>query len=146
MCAVKRKMHYYLEKIIIFFCFKFVCNLFLLFLAKGKKLDATQEMFALGICNTIGAFVSSMPVTGSFTRSAVNNASGVRTTLAGIFTSGLLLLSIAFLTPSFYFVPKATLAAIIICAMIYLFDWGAFSVIWRTKSICVIPVCELSKV
>lgn len=91
-------------------------------------------MFALGICNTIGAFVSSMPVTGSFTRSAVNNASGVRTTLAGIFTSSLLLLSIAFLTPSFYYVPKATLAAIIICAMIYLFDWGAFTLIWRTKS------------
>lgn len=102
--------------------------------SKGRKLDATQEMLALGLCNTVGSFFGSMPVTGSFTRSAVNNASGVRTTLAGVFTSLLLLVAIAFLTPSFYYVPKSTLAAIIICAMFYLFDFGAFILLWRTNS------------
>lgn len=49
-------------------------------------MDATQEMIALGLGNMIGSFVRSMPVTGSFTRTAVNNASGVRTPAGGIFT------------------------------------------------------------
>lgn len=54
--------------------------------AKGKAVDATQEMIALGLSNIAGSFVRSMPVTGSFTRTAVNNASGVRTPAGGIFT------------------------------------------------------------
>jgi hypothetical protein len=54
--------------------------------AKGKFLDATQEMIALGVCNIFGSFVRSMPVTGSFTRTAVNHASAVKTPLGGIFT------------------------------------------------------------
>nr|CAD7431312.1 unnamed protein product [Timema monikensis] len=54
--------------------------------AKGKPLDATQEMIALGLSNILGSFIRSMPVTGSFTRTAVNNASGVRTQLGGLFT------------------------------------------------------------
>lgn len=57
-----------------------------LFKARGMPLDATQEMLSLGLCNAVGAFFHSMPVTGSFSRSAVNNASGVRTPLAGIYT------------------------------------------------------------
>nr|CAD7263012.1 unnamed protein product [Timema shepardi] len=51
-----------------------------------KSVDATQEMLALGLINVLGSFVGSMPVTGSFTRTAVNNASGVRTQLGGIIT------------------------------------------------------------
>jgi len=56
------------------------------FKAQGMPLDATQEMLTLGLCNVIGSFFQSMPVTGSFSRSAVNNASGVRTPLGGIYT------------------------------------------------------------
>lgn len=52
----------------------------------GKSLDATQEMLALGFSNVFGSLVQSMPVTGSFTRTAVNNSCGVRTTLGGLFT------------------------------------------------------------
>lgn len=52
-------------------------------------LDATQEMLTLGLCNVIGSFFHSMPVAGSFSRSAVNNASGVRTPLGGIYTGKL---------------------------------------------------------
>nr|CAD7198906.1 unnamed protein product [Timema douglasi] len=54
--------------------------------ANIKSVDATQEMLALGLINVLGSFVGSMPVTGSFTRTAVNNASGVRTQLGGIIT------------------------------------------------------------
>jgi sodium-independent sulfate anion transporter 11 len=107
--------------------------------SKGRAIDATQEMLALGLCNIMGSFVRSMPITGSFTRTAVNNASGVRTTLAGIFTSLMVLLAIAFLTPSFYYVPKATLASVIICAMFYLFDFDAFVVLWKSKKLDLVP-------
>ncbi|KAJ3644902.1 hypothetical protein Zmor_022601 [Zophobas morio] len=107
--------------------------------SKGKPLDASQEMLALGLCNILSSFVRSMPITGSFTRTAVNNASGVKTPLAGIFTSFMVLLAIAFLTPSFYYVPKATLASVVICAMFYLFDYDAFVVIWRSKKLDMVP-------
>ncbi len=49
-------------------------------------MDASQEMIALGISNVMGSFVSSYPVTGSLSRTVVNNASGVHTALGGIFT------------------------------------------------------------
>ena len=55
-------------------------------------MDASQEMFALGICNLAGSFVRSMPTTGSFSRTAVNFSSGVKTQAGGIYTGVLVLL------------------------------------------------------
>jgi len=52
-------------------------------------------MVALGMCNIMGSFVLSMPVTGSFTRTAVNNASGVKTPLGGAVTGALVLMALA---------------------------------------------------
>jgi Sulfate permease and related transporters (MFS superfamily) len=49
--------------------------------------DASQEMIALGMGNLAGSFINAMPVASSFSRSAVNNASGVQTTLGGLYTS-----------------------------------------------------------
>ena len=54
--------------------------------ANGAMLDATQEMITLGLCNIVGSFLLSMPISGSFTRSAVNNSSGVRTPFGGLYT------------------------------------------------------------
>lgn len=54
--------------------------------ARGRTLDATQEIIALGACNLFSAFFRSFPVNGSFTRSAVSDASGVRTPGAGFYT------------------------------------------------------------
>uniref|UniRef100_A0A182ITK8 SLC26A/SulP transporter domain-containing protein n=1 Tax=Anopheles atroparvus TaxID=41427 RepID=A0A182ITK8_ANOAO len=88
--------------------------------SKGKSIDATQEMIALGLSNIAGSFVSSMPVTGSFTRSAVNNNSGVRTPFGGIATGTLVLLALGLLTSTFYYIPKATLAGVIIAAMFFM--------------------------
>lgn len=59
-------------------------------IASGESVDATQELYTLGICNMMGSFVSSMPVTGSFSRSAVNHASGVRTPIGGLYTGMLM--------------------------------------------------------
>lgn len=110
----------------------FFCN----FVAKGRTIDATQEMLALGMCNLFGSFFQSMPVTGSITRTAVNNASGVRTTLSGIAKGALIILALEFLTNAFRFIPKATLAAVIICAMHAMVDVQEIKDIWRSKRIC----------
>ncbi|XP_076667301.1 sodium-independent sulfate anion transporter isoform X2 [Andrena cerasifolii] len=108
--------------------------------AKGKTVDANQEMLALGFCNIFGSFVRSMPATGSFTRTAVNNASGVKTPMGGVITGCLVLLACGLLTSTFEFIPKATLAAVIIVAMYYMFELRIFSVLWRTKKIDLIPL------
>ncbi|KAL0122519.1 hypothetical protein PUN28_007316 [Cardiocondyla obscurior] len=108
--------------------------------AKGKTVDANQEMLALGLCNICGSFVRSMPVTGSFTRTAVNNASGVKTPMGGVITGGLVLLACGLLTATFKFIPKATLAAVIIIAMFYMLELRIFIVLWRTKKIDLVPL------
>lgn len=82
----------------------------------------------------MGSCVRSMPVTGSFTRTAVNNASGVQTTLGGIVTGVMVLVSLIFLTDTFYYIPKPTLAAVVIAAMINLFEYEAIIFLWKTKS------------
>ncbi|KAG6803091.1 sodium-independent sulfate anion transporter isoform X1 [Apis mellifera caucasica] len=103
--------------------------------AMGKSLDATQEMFALGLCNMFASFVRSMPITGSFTRTAVNHSSGVKTTLGGLFTGCLVLLASSLLTSTFRFIPKATLAGVIMCSMYYMLDFKTYALIWRAKKI-----------
>ncbi|XP_026683139.1 sulfate transporter 4.1, chloroplastic-like [Diaphorina citri] len=54
--------------------------------SSGSPVDATQEMLTLSICNIFGSLACSMPTCGAFTRSAVANASGVRTTFASIYS------------------------------------------------------------
>jgi MFS superfamily sulfate permease-like transporter len=54
--------------------------------AKGKAVDASQEFFALGLCNILGSFVRSFPIAGSVSRTAVNHTSGVKTPLGGLLT------------------------------------------------------------
>uniref|UniRef100_A0A1A9VVK2 SLC26A/SulP transporter domain-containing protein n=1 Tax=Glossina austeni TaxID=7395 RepID=A0A1A9VVK2_GLOAU len=107
--------------------------------SKGRLVDATQEMIALGVSNIMGGFVSSMPITGSFTRTAINNSSGVKTPLGGAVTGTLVLMALAFLTKTFYYIPKATLAAIIIGAMIFMVEYDRVAEIWRSKKIDFIP-------
>lgn len=106
---------------------------------KGKIIDATQELIALGLGNIMGSLVSSMPVTGSFTRTAVNNASGAKTTTSTLITSLLLLLALGVLTGSFKYIPKSTLAAVVMVAMYYLCEFSIIPLMWRTKRLDLIP-------
>lgn len=105
----------------------------------GKPIDASQEMIALGICNVMGSFVSSMPTTGSFSRTAVNSASGVRTTFGGIFTGSLVILALAVLMPYCAYIPKASLAAVIITAVIFSVEYEVIRPMWKSKKIDLIP-------
>jgi len=108
----------------------------LLLSAKGKIVDASQEMIALGVSNILSSFFSSMPITGSFTRTAINNASGVKTPLGGAVTGAIVIMTLAFLTSTFAYIPKATLAAIIIAAMFFMVEYETIGEIWRAKSEC----------
>ncbi|KAK3877558.1 hypothetical protein Pcinc_017744 [Petrolisthes cinctipes] len=101
----------------------------------GKTIDATQEMLALGLCNIMGSFVQSYPVTGSFSRTAVNSTSGVKTPAGAIITGFLVVLALAFLTPYFKYIPKASLSAVIICAVIFMVEYEYVLPIWRVRRI-----------
>lgn len=83
-------------------------------------MDATQEMLTLGVCNIIGSCFKSMPTCGAFTRSAVSQASGVKSPLAGLYSALLTILALSVLTPYFYYIPKATLAAVLIIAVVFM--------------------------
>lgn len=91
-------------------------------------------MLALGACNMASSFVQSMPVTGALSRGAVNNASGVKTTFGGVYTGIIVLLSLRFFTPYFYYIPKASLAAVIIAAVVFMVEFHVVKPMWRTKS------------
>ena len=97
-------------------------------------MDASQEMVALGICNLLGSFVQSMPTTGSFSRTAVNSSSGVKTPMGGIYTGALVILCLAFLMPYCAFIPKASLSAVIMTAVIFSVEYEVVMPIWSSKS------------
>lgn len=61
-------------------------NEFFVVVVDDAPVEATQEMLTLGVCNIAGSFFSSMPTCGAFTRSAVSNASGVQTPMAGLYS------------------------------------------------------------
>lgn len=107
--------------------------------AEGKAIDATQEMLALGLCNIASSFVGSMPVTGALSRGAVNHASGVKTTFGGVYTGIIVIVALYLLTPYFSYIPKASLAAVIIAAVIFMVELHVIKPIWRTKKTDVIP-------
>ncbi|XP_066587801.1 sodium-independent sulfate anion transporter-like isoform X2 [Prorops nasuta] len=107
--------------------------------SRGQTLDATQEMLTLGLCNLVGSFFHSMPVTGSFSRSAVNNASGVRTPFGGLYTGILVLFSLSLLTPCFYYIPKATLSSVLICAVIFMMEISILKPMWKCSKRDLIP-------
>ncbi|XP_052664212.1 sodium-independent sulfate anion transporter isoform X3 [Harpia harpyja] len=96
---------------------------------------------AFGFANILGSFVSSYPITGSFGRTAVNAQSGVCTPAGGLVTGTLVLLSLAYLTSLFYYIPKAALAAVIISAVVPMFDAGIFRTLWRVKRLDLVPLC-----
>uniref|UniRef100_A0A8C2ZPG0 Sodium-independent sulfate anion transporter n=2 Tax=Cyclopterus lumpus TaxID=8103 RepID=A0A8C2ZPG0_CYCLU len=103
------------------------------------RIDANQELLAIGVTNIMGSFVSAYPVTGSFGRTAVNSQTGVCTPAGGIITSVVVLLSLAFLMPAFYYIPKAALAAVIICAVAPMADYRVVAKMWKIRKLDLLP-------
>jgi len=82
----------------------------------------SRELVALGFSNLAGSLFQGYPVTGGFSRTAVNAQAGAKTNLAALLTSVIIGVALLFLTPLFYFLPKAVLAAIIVTAVFGLID------------------------
>ncbi len=97
---------------------------------RRQTVDANQELLALGFANLGTAFTGGYPVTGGLSRSVVNFEAGARTGLASIFTALLVMLTVIFLTPLFYYLPNAILAAIILVAVTNLLDFGTLRTTW----------------
>lgn len=89
---------------------------------ENYKLDVNQELRALGLANAAAAFFSGCPVSGGFSRTAVNYEAGAKTPLASTVSAMLVLLTLLFLTPLFRYLPKAVLAAVVIVAVSSLID------------------------
>jgi len=95
-----------------------------------QRIDPDQELVALGAANIASATSGGFPVTGGFSRSVVNFDAGAETPAAGAFTAVGIALATLVLTPLIFFLPKATLAATIIVAVLSLVDLGALKRTW----------------
>lgn len=99
---------------------------------RNYKVDPNQELIALGSANLAGSLFQSFPTTGGFSRTAVNDQSGSNTTVSSVITAMIIALTVLFLTPLFYFLPKSVLAAIIMVAVAGLFDLKEMKHLWHT--------------
>lgn len=99
----------------------------------GQRLDPNQELVGQGLANMVGSTFLSYPVSGSFSRSAVNLQAGAKSSLASVFTTlgvGAVLL---FFTPLLYHLPQAVLAAVIMMAVVGLINFNGFVHAWRAQ-------------
>lgn len=97
---------------------------------KRQRIEPDQELIGLGTSNIAAAVTGGYPVTGGFARSVVNFDAGAETPAAGAFTAIGILLAALLLTPLLYFLPKATLAATIIVAVLSLVDFSLLKRAW----------------
>jgi len=94
-----------------------------------SRIDANRELLGLGASNFIAGLSGGYPVNGSMSRSTVGYAAGGKTPVVSLLTALLLALAAMFLTPYLKYLPKATLAALIMVACLSLFD---FKSMWQT--------------
>ena len=99
----------------------------------GQKIDANQELIGQGLANIFGSFGSSYSVSGSFSRSAVNLASGAVSGISSVITSVMVVITLLFFTPLLYHLPQATLAAVIMMAVIGLVNIKGFIHSWHAQ-------------
>ncbi|MBT8410807.1 MAG: STAS domain-containing protein, partial [Octadecabacter sp.] len=98
---------------------------------KRQRIDPDQELVGLGMANIGASLTGGFPVTGGFSRSVVNFDAGAETPAAGAFTAVGLIFAAVALTPLIYFLPKATLAATIIVAVLSLVDLHVLKRSWQ---------------
>lgn len=80
----------------------------------GERLDTNQELVGQGLANTVSSFFHGYPISGSFSRTAINVDAGARTSIAAVVTALVTVAALLFLTPLFHLLPRAVLAAIVI--------------------------------
>lgn len=100
----------------------------------GKEtINPNQELIAIGSANMVGSFFKSFPVTASFSRSAINYEAGAKTNLASLFSVIMVVVVLLFLTPLFFYLPKAVLASIIMVSVFGLIDVAYPKELWKHR-------------
>ena len=99
----------------------------------GQKINANQELIGQGLANIFGSMGSSYAVSGSFSRSAVNLSAGAVTGVSSVITSVMVVITLLFFTPLLYHLPQATLAAVIMMAVIGLVNIKGFVHAWHAQ-------------
>ena len=94
-------------------------------------LNASQELFANSCANFMAAISSSYPISGSYSRSSLNEASGARTPLSKIVTLLTIVLTLAVLTTSFQYIPYAVLSSIVWVSIWSLINFKDFWEAWK---------------
>ncbi|MBU3947346.1 MAG: STAS domain-containing protein [Proteobacteria bacterium] len=115
----------------------------------GQRLDPNQELVGQGLANILGSFSNGYPVSGSFSRSAVNLQAGAVTGLSSVFTSMTVLITLMFFTPLLYYLPQSVLAAVIMMAVMGLINVSGFihsmKAKWYDGTISIISfICTLA--
>ncbi len=103
--------------------------------SRAYKVLPNKELVALGLSNIVGSIFQAFPVAGGFSRSAVNFQSGANTPLAGVISAIIVLVTLLFLTPLFYFLPHAVLGAIILVAIASLIDLKYIISLWKDSKL-----------
>ncbi|MGB9130424.1 MAG: SulP family inorganic anion transporter [Thiobacillus sp.] len=98
-----------------------------------QRIDPNQELIGQGLSNMVGSFTQAFPVSGSFSRTAVNMNAGAKTGMASVITALIVLVALLFLTPLLYHLPQAVLAAIIIMAVVGLVNFKAVKHAWQAS-------------
>ena len=98
-----------------------------------ERIDPNQELIGQGMANVVGSFSQAFPVSGSFSRTAVNMNAGARTGMSSVITALIVLVALLFLTPLLYHLPQAVLAAIIIMAVVGLVNFKAVKHAWQAS-------------
>ncbi len=96
-----------------------------------QRIDPDQELIGQGLANIVGSFFQSFPVSGSFSRSAVNLASGAVSGLSSVIAGAIVLVTLLLFTPLLYHLPQAALAAIIMLAVANLVNFKAMQHAWQ---------------
>ncbi len=99
----------------------------------GEKWQQNQELIGQGIAKIASAFSGSMPVSASFSRSALNFATGARTGLSSLISVGFVVLTLLYLTPLLWHMPNAALAAVILLVVSSLLDFKALRRAWQAS-------------
>jgi len=95
------------------------------------EVDANRELLGLGAANLGSGLSSGMVVNGSLSKTAVNGSAGARSQVSGLVVAALTILTLLFLTGLFENLPQATLAAVVIAAVIELVDFPALATLYR---------------
>ncbi|PTD96960.1 SulP family inorganic anion transporter [Pseudothauera lacus] len=98
-----------------------------------QRWDHNQELIGQGLAKLSAALCGALPVSASFSRSALNHASGARSGLSAVVSAAVILLALLYLTPLLHHLPIPVLAAVILLAVANLLDFGALKRAWRAS-------------